>query len=79
MSLDRNTEVQRLADADRHINKAERVVSRQLVEVERLRDAGFSTALALRTLENFERALAAMQEHRNLIIKTIKGIDVGAL
>ncbi len=37
MPLDRNNELQRLAEADGHIGHAEQVIGRQLMEVERLR------------------------------------------
>jgi len=79
MPLDRNAELQRLAKADRHISQAERTVSHQMIEVERLREGGHSTALAAQTLEAFQRTLATMQEHRNVIIRTIEGIDAGSL
>jgi hypothetical protein len=79
MPLDRNLELQRLAVADRHLSEAERAVSRQVMEIERLREGGHNTALALQTLQSFQHTLTAMQEHRNIIIRAIEGIDDGSL
>jgi hexokinase len=77
--MDRNTELQRLAEADRHIVEAERAVSHQTMELEQLRADGHDTALAEKTLESFQRALGAMQEHRKIIIRTIEAIDAGLI
>ncbi len=77
--MDRNVELQRLGQADRHIGNAERTVSHQMMEIERLREHGHSTALAQQTLEAYRRTLHEMQEHRKLIIRTIADIDAGLI
>jgi hypothetical protein len=77
--MDRNTELQRLADADRQISDAERTVGHQMIEIERLREGGHSTALAEQTLESFRRTLQVMQEYRKIIIRTINEIDAGLI
>lgn len=77
MPLDRNAELQRLAEADSHIGHAEQEIGRQIVRVERLRIEGHDTALAERTLRNFQRTLEEMKEHRKIIIRTIEEIDAG--
>lgn len=77
--MDRNAEVQRLAEADRHISGAERTVSHQMMEIQQLREHGHSTVLAEQTLAIFQRTLAEMQEHRKVIIRTIEDIDAGSI
>jgi hypothetical protein len=77
--MDRNAEVQRLAQADRHVSDAERAIGHQLMEIERLREGGHSTALAEQTLETFRRTLGQMQEHRRIIIRTLAEIDQGLI
>jgi hypothetical protein len=77
--MDRNAEVQRLGEADRHVSEAERAVGHQIMEIERLREHGHSTALAEVTLVTFQHTLAVMQEHRNTIIRTIEVIDAGLI
>ncbi|MBR1171509.1 hypothetical protein ACNJYD_04610 [Bradyrhizobium sp. DASA03005] len=79
MSLDRNAEVQHLAEADRHVAVAERSIGHQLIEIERLREGGHNTELAEQMLETFRRTLQEMQEYRKHIIRTIEGIDAGEL
>jgi molybdenum-dependent DNA-binding transcriptional regulator ModE len=77
--MDRNAEVQRLAQADRHLSIAERAISHQIIEIERLREGGHPTALAEQLLETYRRTLKEMQKHRNEIIKTIEDIDAGLI
>ncbi|HVX76789.1 MAG TPA: hypothetical protein VHB49_11715 [Bradyrhizobium sp.] len=77
--MDRSTELRRLAEADRHISDAERAVGHQMIEIERLREGGHSTALAEETLEIFQRTLGEMQEHRRIIVRTIEEIDAGLI
>jgi hypothetical protein len=77
MSLDRNAEVQRLGEADRHIALSERVITEQTIEVERLRHGHHDTARAEKMLRSFELNLQTIQEHRRLIIEMIEQIDAG--
>ena len=79
MPLDRATELQQLAKADRHIGKAEQAIAHQIMEIERLREHGHDTALATEILRNFEFSLRQLEEHRKLVIRTIEGIDAGLL
>ncbi|MGV7219620.1 hypothetical protein [Bradyrhizobium sp. UFLA05-112] len=77
--MDRNAEVQRLAEAERHLSDAERTISHQIMDIERLRAGGHPTAVAEQLLETYRRTLKEMQEHRNEIIRTIKDIDAGLI
>lgn len=77
--MDRNAELQRLAEADRHITNGERAVGHQMMQIERLREGGHSTARAEQTLEIFRRTLGTMQERRKIIIRTIEEIDSGLI
>jgi hypothetical protein len=77
MSLDRNVEVNRLAEADRHIAVAERVITGQMMEVERLRCQRRDTSRAEEMLRSFEKNLGVIREHRKNIIKIIEQIDAG--
>ena len=77
--MDRQAEVQRLSLANRHIVNAERNVTGQTFELERLRRGGHDTAMAERTLENFKGLLQALCNRRKLIIKTIEQIDRGLI
>jgi hypothetical protein len=75
--VDREVELARLAEADRHIVNAERNVSEQSLLVEKLRRDGRDAKLAEETLRNFETALGTLRQHRDLIISTIEQIDRG--
>ena len=77
MPLDRNVEVNRLAEADRHVAEAERVVTGQMIEVERLRCRRRDTSRAEEMLRSFEKNLGVIREHRENIIKMIEQIDAG--
>jgi hypothetical protein len=68
--LDRS-EMQRLAEADFLIGDAERAVACQISEIERLRVVGNDTSAAEKLLRAFRRTLKALQEHRQMIIKSI--------
>jgi hypothetical protein len=71
----RKVELQHLSAADAHIAKAERVVSQQRAYVERLRGDGYDAKLSEETLNAFEANLQLLREHREVIIRTIEGID----
>jgi hypothetical protein len=77
--MDRNAEVQRLGEADRHICDAERAIGHQILEIEQLCEHGHSTAMAVQILETFQRTLKEMQDRRNIIIRTIEKIDMGSI
>jgi hypothetical protein len=76
--MDRDRELQRLADADRHIRDAERNVSEQRLQLKKRLQQGRSDANAQRILEASEAALVNLQEHRMGIIRTIDRIDKGS-
>lgn len=75
--MDRQAEVVRLGRSDRHIAAAEKNVSEQRMQVEKLRQHGHDVELAEKMLKGFEASLATLREHRELIIKTIEEIDNG--
>ncbi len=77
--MDRTAEVERLNEADTHIAKAERAVTKQLATVEKLSRDGHDTAEALKQLGDFEAVLATMQDHRAAIVKAIEQIDAGLI
>lgn len=77
MPLDRNAELQRFAEADRHICNAERAIGHQMMDIERLREGSHNTTLAEEILVTFQRTLKEMEEHRKIIIRTIEEIDAG--
>jgi len=77
MPLDRNVEVNRLGEADRHIAEAERVITGQMIEVERLRCQRRDTSRAEEMLRSFEKSLGVIRENRQNIIKMIEQIDAG--
>jgi hypothetical protein len=77
MGMDREAEVQRLNEADRHIAKAERQITEQRILVERLRTGGHDTHEAERLLKAMEETLAAEYEHRKLTVEMIDQIDAG--
>ncbi|MBR0869872.1 hypothetical protein JQ633_05855 [Bradyrhizobium tropiciagri] len=75
--MNRQAEVNRLDEADRHISRGEIAVSKQLAMVERLKHDGHDTAEAVRQLSDFEAVLATMRERRSSIAKLIEQIDAG--
>jgi len=77
--VDRETEKRHLADADRHIVIAERNITEQRLQVDRLGQDGHDTRLAQKMLEQFEATLAVMVENREIIIRTIDEIDRGKI
>jgi hypothetical protein len=70
--VDRNAELNRLVQADRHIADAERNVSDQLLLIEKLRRDGHDIRIAEET-----PSLHSLREHRHLIATTIEQIDKG--
>jgi saccharopine dehydrogenase-like NADP-dependent oxidoreductase len=77
--MNRQKELQRLCVADRHIAQAERAVSEQILNIEKLRRDGHDTGAAEKTLETFRKTLQVMNEHRCSIVETLKQIDSGLI
>jgi hypothetical protein len=75
--VDRQAEMVRLGESDRHIATAEKNVSEQRMHVEKLRQHGHDLELAEKMLRGFEASLTTLREHRELSIKTIEEIDKG--
>ena len=71
----RKLEQEHLSRADAHIAKAQRLVSEQKAQIEKLRGDGHDTALACQTLHVFETNLQTMREHREAIIRAIEDMD----
>ena len=64
-----------LAEANRHIAAAKRQIERQNKVIERLAQAGHETNIANALLQAMERGLDAFEQHRELIVKTIKTLE----
>jgi hypothetical protein len=79
LEMDREAELQRLAVADRQIADAERAITKQAIELERLRRDGLETELAEKTLQGFQNVLQTMRKHREEIVTTIAQIDQGLI
>jgi hypothetical protein len=77
--MDREKELQRLSEADRHIADAKRPVARQTVALETLRRDGHNTTVAELTLKNFRDTLQTLRANRAQVIKQIDKIDRGLL
>jgi hypothetical protein len=77
MALEREKELARLSQADRHIAEAEHAITRQTINIERLREAGHDTKAAEHTLKGFENSLEVMHQHREQIVRLIEQIDQG--
>jgi hypothetical protein len=77
MPLDREAELRRLAQADTLISNAERAITDQMIELDKLRRDGHDTKLAEQTLKLFEDTLQTLHKHREHIVKTINQIDRG--
>lgn len=75
--MDRNKEVENLAEADRHIITAERALSRQTAIITRLEEDGHDSSEAIKELHEFEKTITVMRMHRENIIKMIAQIDAG--
>jgi hypothetical protein len=75
--MDRQDELLRLGEADRHIAVAERNITEQQCRLEKLRADGHDTKLAEQMLTDFQINLQTLNEHRDLIIKTIAQINQG--
>jgi len=61
------TEHDHLAQAARHIERAEEMVGEQRFLIARMADAGHDTKLAESVLETMQSTLQRMYEHRGLI------------
>ena len=77
MPLDRETEVENLSLADRHIADAERQITKQTLIRDRLRADGHDTKEADRMLASFVEILETLYAHRALILDVIRAIDDG--
>lgn len=75
--MDRNAEVERLGQADRHITVAEEHIPKQRLLLDTLRKDGHDTKIAEDMLNGFEQHLKTLHEHREIIFKTINQIDDG--
>jgi hypothetical protein len=74
--MNRDLEVQRLAQADHHI-AAERAITKQMLELEKLRRDRHDTVLAEKVLKNYESSLQVLKDHRAMIVRFIEQIDQG--
>jgi hypothetical protein len=72
MPLERNTEMERLAEADLLIGDADRAVAHQMIEIERLRAEGHNTTKAEELLRAFQRTLTTLEEDRQRIFRNIR-------
>jgi hypothetical protein len=65
------TEQEHLAQANRHISIAERLISEQQSRLEELKEDGFETVEAEKLLVNLKSTLEQMYVHRQLILDEI--------
>ncbi|KRQ12198.1 MULTISPECIES: hypothetical protein [Bradyrhizobium] len=75
--MDRQAEVEHLAQSDRHIATAEQHITKQRLLLDNLRAEGHDTKVAEEMLTGFEHNLKTLREHRAIIVKTIEQIDEG--
>jgi hypothetical protein len=78
MNANRKLELQHLSTADAQIVKLERIVSEQMARVKKLRRHGYDTQLSEEILRAFEANLQVIRDHREVIIRTLDGIDHGS-
>ena len=79
MGLDREIEAQHLEQANTHIIEAERRIAKQVVILERLREAGHDVEEAEKMVVTFEAALMTLRDHRELIEDAIRRSDAGLI
>lgn len=75
--MNRQAEVERLAQSDRHIADAERNITKQQLLLNELPEDGHDTKTAEQMLRGFEDNLKTLHEHREIIVKTIAQMDAG--
>jgi len=75
--MDRNMEVRHLAQADVHLERAERIITRQLELIEQLEQNGHNLSAAISQLRRFEDVRDGMSAHRATILSMIQQIDDG--
>jgi hypothetical protein len=75
--MNRERELQWLSQADHQIAVAERAVTNQTLEVEKLRRHGHDTALAETLCHSYEHNLQVLKNHRANIVRFIEQIDQG--
>ncbi|RXH05958.1 hypothetical protein [Bradyrhizobium vignae] len=75
--MDREKEVERLNEADRHIATGELAVSKQIALIEKLKQDGHDISQAVKQLHDFQNGLDSMREHRSHIVQMIDQIDRG--
>ena len=73
MAIDKRMEQEHLAQADRHIVRAEEMVREQRSLIERMADHGHDTQMAQDLLRTMQVTLERMYEHRDMIEATIAG------
>jgi hypothetical protein len=75
--MNREVDLQWLSQADHQIAVAERAVTNQMLELEKLRRDGRDTALAEKLLSRYEHRLQVLKNHRANIVRFIEQIDQG--
>jgi hypothetical protein len=73
--MDRQAEVLHLEVADAHIERAVKLIDRQLGIINELSKNGVDLTTAKNQLHGFEGALTTMLQHRTIIIQHIADID----
>jgi len=64
-----------LAEANRHIAAAKRQIERQKKVIEKLAQAGHEPDIAKSLLHAMGRSLDAFEQHRELIVETMKTLE----
>jgi hypothetical protein len=73
--MDRQAEVLHLNEADAHIDRAVKLIDRQLEIIDELGRNGVDLTTAKNQLHGFEGALTTMLQHRTIIMQLIADID----
>jgi len=71
MAIDKEMEQEHLAQADRHIARAEEMIREQRSLIERMAEHGHDTQMAQDLLHTMQTTLDRMYEHRDMIEATI--------
>lgn len=71
----KETELQHLAEADRHIAESEQSITQLRENIAAMQCKGLDSTIAEKFLATMLGTLLAMQEHRNLILRQLEIAD----
>ena len=76
---DLQQELEHLALADQHLSEGVRCVAEQITRIQRMKEQGYDTTVALMMLKAKEQTLVEWQEHRLHIRNAIARMERSAL